>query len=680
MKNFVNWIKHIPSPESKLLMLKRFWHKLSFLGIEGESRTFDKGNIIYTNQLLLILTSVSLLLGILVGIRFGWYATSHMILISVVFYVAFLTLNSLGYTKLSRLLTCIFLPFYVLAVSIVSKQTGVVDVEPYEYFEFRFLILVSPMIPITVFNYQRKIWLYSGLLPSFITLIVFDPLHELFGIGYEQVGFIATNYGFTNIVLTIAYFLLVFSLIFIKIITSNLEKDKENLIVVLDQKNQELIKKNSLLKDLNDEVNQQNEEITAQSEELKQNQEALHQNHLLITSQAKELAQQNKHLETEILTKNNNLLKTNKELIQHNNELRQFSYTISHNLRGPVASLIGLVNIFEEDLNKHNLTVVNHIKDTTNVLDSIIKDLSKVIQIKNSIYEVKESVSFDDEVSKIKGLISDTIQDTKANIITNFSLVPEIYSVKAFISSILYNLISNSIKYRSTKRQVIVELSSRKEGDYIIIQVKDNGLGINLEDHRSELFKLYKRFHTHIEGKGLGLYLVNLQAEMLKGKVEIESVVNEGSMFSVYVKNEEPDTIKTYFENEYALIFHDTNTNAGGIKWKKKITSKIYRDLANIGMQLIKKEKTPNWISDWRYQSSINRDDQIWMLEQILPEAQALGLKQIIIIVNEQKIQSKSEYIQYLYEKGKVNNLVVKILESFEEAVSWLLTTTEIDN
>ncbi len=661
-------------------MLYNFWKNLSYLGIKPETRAFDKGNVIYSNQLLLILIAVSLTLTILVGLRFGWYETSYMILLSVVFYALFLILNWRGYTKTSRLFICSFLPLYVLAVSIVSKQTGVVEVEPYEYFEFRFLILVSPMIPITIFNYRRKFWLYAGLVPSLATLLLFDPLHELFGIGYAQVGFDAENYSFTNIVLLIAYFLLVFSLIFIKVINSNLEKDKEELISVLDQKNQELLTKNSLLKDLNDEVNQQNEEITAQSEELRQNQEALHKNHLLITAQANELAEKNKHLETEILAKNNNLMKTNKELIQHNNELRQFSYTISHNMRGPVASLIGLVNIFDEELNDHNLSVVHHIKDTTELLDVIIKDLSKVIQIKNSIYEVKESVSFDDEVAKIKGLISDTIQDTAAEIFTDFSKVPEIYSVKAFISSILYNLISNSIKYRSNQRNVQVKIASRKEEEFIVIEVIDNGLGINLEHHKADLFKLYKRFHTHTEGKGLGLYLVKLQAEMLKGRVEIESKVNNGSKFSVYIKNEEPESIKTYFEDEYALIFNDTIINSGGIKWKKKVTSEIYREMANKALNMIKKEKMPNWISDWRYQSSIEKEDQIWMLEETLPKAQDFGIKQIIIIVNEQKIKSKSEYIQYLYEKGNVNNLVVKIMDSYEEAVTWLTSTAEIEH
>jgi signal transduction histidine kinase len=100
----------------------------------------------------------------------------------------------------------------------------------------------------------------------------------------------------------------------------------------------------------------------------------------------------------------------------------------------------------------------------------------------------------------------------------------------------LYNLISNAIKYRDPDRSPVIDIKTEKLADEIRLTVSDNGLGIDTSVHRDKLFTLYSRFHTHLEGKGLGLYLVKTQITAMGGRIEIESEVNKGSTFRVYFR------------------------------------------------------------------------------------------------------------------------------------------------
>jgi signal transduction histidine kinase len=97
-------------------------------------------------------------------------------------------------------------------------------------------------------------------------------------------------------------------------------------------------------------------------------------------------------------------------------------------------------------------------------------------------------------------------------------------------------LISNSIKYRQPEIEPIIEVKTFDRGELVEIVVSDNGLGMNLPQIQSSLFGLYKRFHHHIEGKGLGLYMIKTQTEAMGGKIEVSSKVNEGTTFSVFLR------------------------------------------------------------------------------------------------------------------------------------------------
>jgi len=110
------------------------------------------------------------------------------------------------------------------------------------------------------------------------------------------------------------------------------------------------------------------------------------------------------------------------------------------------------------------------------------------------------------------------------------------YTVKSFLQSILLNLMSNSIKYKRKDVPLQIAIHTEVTTDlYVCLTFADNGMGFDLEKNRDKVFHLYKRFHPQIEGKGLGLHLVKTQVELMAGKIEVESTIDQGTVFRIYL-------------------------------------------------------------------------------------------------------------------------------------------------
>jgi len=244
---------------------------------------------------------------------------------------------------------------------------------------------------------------------------------------------------------------------------------------------------------------------------------------------------QRKITENNLLELNRNLSKNTDELISANKGLEQFSYIISHNLRAPVANILGLTQLLTEDDYSEEIkkNLRKEIHFNAHRLDKVIKDLNQILQAKNDFSEIKQTLYLDDIVESIKVNLQDSITKENFTINTDFAEINKIKSIKSFIYSICYNLILNSIKFR--KPDVIAELniSSTKEDGIIRLVFQDNGLGLDVLKKKDEVFGLYKRFHSHVEGKGMGLFMVKTQVEMLGGKIRLESEINKGATFII---------------------------------------------------------------------------------------------------------------------------------------------------
>jgi len=130
------------------------------------------------------------------------------------------------------------------------------------------------------------------------------------------------------------------------------------------------------------------------------------------------------------------------------------------------------------------------------------------------------------------------LEDSKARFVIDVDENYHLHYTPAYLYSILYNLVTNAIKYKSKYRYLLITISAKvNDVNELIITVADNGIGMDMDKVKDKLFKLYSRFNTHVAGDGMGLFLVKTQVEALGGRIQVESEVNKGSSFHIYLNH-----------------------------------------------------------------------------------------------------------------------------------------------
>jgi PAS domain S-box-containing protein len=254
-----------------------------------------------------------------------------------------------------------------------------------------------------------------------------------------------------------------------------------------------------------------------------------------ITKQ-KELQDQLAERQQEALERKNN------ELQKTIRDLDNFIYTASHDLRSPITNIEGLMAVLKErltqsdSLNKGIDEVLQRVTASVNRLNRTIVDLTEISRLQHE----KQENLFSDLVN-VKEVYDDIIADMNAPaslmacfMQTDFKVNQLRFSKKNF-RSLLYNLLSNAIKYQSPERSCVIRVNTRLEGTYVILSVADNGLGIS-ERHQEQLFTMFKRFHDHVEGSGIGLYMVKRIIEDAGGKITVESKEGVGTEVKLYFR------------------------------------------------------------------------------------------------------------------------------------------------
>ncbi len=235
---------------------------------------------------------------------------------------------------------------------------------------------------------------------------------------------------------------------------------------------------------------------------------------------------------TVTLTNKNRLLK------RANKDLDNFVYTASHDLKSPVSNIEGLISIFsnaieQEHLDRQKLKqVAGLMKSSVQRLAETIHDLATIVE---SDVEASENGQVIDILEVVKGVKEDLHNQIKeCNAKIEVACQEEFlvkFSRKNF-RSIIYNLLSNAIKYASPERSPHVQIIACESDGKKIISVKDNGLGIPAEK-RKNLFSIFQRFHDHVEGSGVGLFLVKRLVENANGQILVESEENKGTTFTL---------------------------------------------------------------------------------------------------------------------------------------------------
>jgi signal transduction histidine kinase len=219
-----------------------------------------------------------------------------------------------------------------------------------------------------------------------------------------------------------------------------------------------------------------------------------------------------------------------------NERLQNFAYIVSHNIRSHSANLSGLANVFWQSQGDEasKLVYYNMLKKSADRLDETIENLNEVVAVHSESELKKDNLILRDEVDKICLSINLLVREKRGIIVNNIPAQTTLNVVPYYLESILLNLLTNSIKYRSLYRDLEININVRASENHLILTVKDNGVGIDLKKFGHKIFGMYKTFNTIENSKGLGLFIIKNQIEAIGGKIEVESQLNIGSAFSVY--------------------------------------------------------------------------------------------------------------------------------------------------
>ena len=239
--------------------------------------------------------------------------------------------------------------------------------------------------------------------------------------------------------------------------------------------------------------------------------------------------------------KNKELMRKNRELHRLNTDLDNFIYTASHDLKAPISNIEGLLEVLLRSLSPDSLAdprvlqVTEFMKGSIDRFKTTINSLTDVIKLEKGNNQEPSSVNIGEIIEEVVLDLDPMIRDSNATIHTDLGGCSTIQFSQNHLRSIVYNLISNAVKYRSSHRNPVVKIRCYETNEYTVLSVKDNGLGMKMAD-TSKIFTMFKRLHNHVEGTGIGLFMVKRIIENAGGKIEVESQLNQGSKFIIYFK------------------------------------------------------------------------------------------------------------------------------------------------
>lgn len=222
----------------------------------------------------------------------------------------------------------------------------------------------------------------------------------------------------------------------------------------------------------------------------------------------------------------------NEELKKANTELDRFVYSASHDLRAPLSSISGLITIMEKEKGSNDAQYIALIKDRVKAMDVFIKEIVdysrnsrlepelKEINLPQLTQEIVKSLAYFENAKDIK---------VRMNVPENFT----VHSDNERLRIVLNNLLTNSMKYADlSKEEPFVEVNAARKDAFVLIEIKDNGIGIS-ETHQSKVFDMFYRGTDRSKGSGLGLYIAKEVVQKLGGKISMRSAITEGSMFTI---------------------------------------------------------------------------------------------------------------------------------------------------
>ncbi len=217
-----------------------------------------------------------------------------------------------------------------------------------------------------------------------------------------------------------------------------------------------------------------------------------------------------------------------------NKKLINFAHIVSHNLRSHSANFAMLLKFLvdgHEEIDKAEiLTMLTQASDN---LMLTLEDLNEVVEINTNFNLKRKHLDLNQMVEKVKQNLSVQLESNKVKINNKIPKNFKVYGVPTYLESIILNLLTNAIKYKSPIRKPVITLTATKQKNTKTLSISDNGLGIDLNKYGDKIFGMYKTFHQRKDARGLGLYIIKNQIEAMGGSISVESQPGVGTTFKV---------------------------------------------------------------------------------------------------------------------------------------------------
>lgn len=229
------------------------------------------------------------------------------------------------------------------------------------------------------------------------------------------------------------------------------------------------------------------------------------------------------------------VIRDSQDLLEYqNSQLVDFCNIVSHNLRSPLANMSMLIDAIEDsDDEEDKQLFISKLKPVIGNLHETFDELVESLQVRQDLEVVSEDIQLEEAVKKQLEGFEGQISTLEAEVEFDFSEAPQVKYPPKYLSSIFHNLISNSLKYKSSEKRPKIKIKTKRKGKATILSVKDNGLGIDLERHGDKIFKIRKVFHNNPDAKGFGLFLTKTQVDAMGGKIWVKSKPGKGSVFYI---------------------------------------------------------------------------------------------------------------------------------------------------
>ena len=222
-----------------------------------------------------------------------------------------------------------------------------------------------------------------------------------------------------------------------------------------------------------------------------------------------------------------------------NKRLKNFAHIVSHNLKSHSGNFEMLLDLYAQEYpeNEEN-EIIQLFRTASKNLSETIGHLNEVVSMNTSVDQNLVKVCLYQAVEEAIQSVSGLAIESNVKIVNDVDKNIKVQAIPAYLDSIVLNFITNGIKYRSPKRESYIKIEANKYKNEIEMSIHDNGLGIDLKRYGAKLFGMYKTFHPNVKkARGIGLFITKNQIEAIKGRIDVESTVDVGTTFKIYLQS-----------------------------------------------------------------------------------------------------------------------------------------------